>query len=47
MFDELQDSFLDILNCGHTGVLLALAQTCKRLVAKQGAFVQVNYSKEK
>lgn len=41
MFDELQENFRDILECGHSGVLLALAQTCKRLSTRQGIFVQV------
>lgn len=41
MFDELQNDFKEILECGHTGVLLALAQTCKRLTAKQSSFVKV------
>lgn len=44
MFDELQDSFKEILEAGHSGVLLALCQTCKRLLAKQGSFVQVGCS---
>ncbi|KAJ8957662.1 hypothetical protein NQ318_017554 [Aromia moschata] len=40
MFDELSDHFAEIIEAGHTGVILALAQTCKRLCAKQGSFVQ-------
>lgn len=42
MFDELLENFREILEAGHSGVLLALCQTCKRLLAKQGSFVQVN-----
>lgn len=41
MFDELQNKFKEILESGHSGVLLAIAQTCKRLSAKQGSFMQV------
>lgn len=41
MFDELKDSFGEILESGHSGVLLALAQTCKRLTARQNKFIQV------
>lgn len=44
MFDELQDSFKEILEAGHSGVLLALCQTSKRLLAKQGTFVQVDFN---
>ncbi|GLV36333.1 uncharacterized protein CBL_08827 [Carabus blaptoides fortunei] len=40
MFDELASSFEDILVCGHSGVILAIGQTCKRLSAKQGNFIQ-------
>ncbi|KAJ8925549.1 hypothetical protein NQ315_009389 [Exocentrus adspersus] len=39
MFDELTD-FESIFEAGHSGIILALAQTCKRLSAKQGSFVQ-------
>lgn len=41
MFDELADSFEDILKCGHSGVILSIAQACRKLSAKQGSFVQV------
>lgn len=40
MFDELENDFEQIITTGHTGVILALSQTCKRLTAKQGSFVQ-------
>ncbi|KAF5281835.1 hypothetical protein FQA39_LY05049 [Lamprigera yunnana] len=40
MFDELSDHLSEIISAGHTGVILALGQTCKNLVAKQGVFVQ-------
>ncbi|XP_018569686.1 nucleolar protein 9 [Anoplophora glabripennis] len=40
MFDELANDFQQIIETGHSGVILALAQTCKRLTAKQGSFVQ-------
>ncbi|KAG5894945.1 hypothetical protein JTB14_023294 [Gonioctena quinquepunctata] len=40
IFDELVDHFDEILEAGHSGVLLSIAQTCKRLCAKQGNFVQ-------
>lgn len=43
MFDELQDSFGEILESGHSGVLLAIAQTCKRLSARQSSFIQVAF----
>lgn len=41
MFDELKNSFGEILESGHSGVLLALAQTCKRLKARQNKFIKV------
>ncbi|CAH0550818.1 unnamed protein product [Brassicogethes aeneus] len=40
MFDELADSFLEIVEAGHSGVILSLGQSCKRLSAKQGNYVQ-------
>ncbi|KAF5290920.1 hypothetical protein FQR65_LT11502 [Abscondita terminalis] len=40
MFDELSDHFSEILDLGHSGVILALGQGCKRLTTKQGVFVQ-------
>ncbi|RZC39239.1 hypothetical protein BDFB_004216 [Asbolus verrucosus] len=40
IFDELVNSFGDIVKCGHTGVIWALAQGCKKFAAKQGSFVQ-------
>lgn len=42
MFDELADYFKEIWQAGHTGVLLALAKTCKRLSAKQGSYLVVS-----
>lgn len=42
MFDELADAFQDILLAGHSGVILSVAQACKKLSAKQGSFVQVS-----
>lgn len=45
MFDELDDHFKEIIDMGHTGVILAIAETCKRLSAKQGPFVQVQNDK--
>lgn len=41
MFDELADAFADILKSGHSGVILSVAQGCKKLSAKQGSFMQV------
>ncbi|KRT82158.1 hypothetical protein AMK59_3741, partial [Oryctes borbonicus] len=41
LFDELSNHFEEIISAGNTGVILALAQTCKRLAAKQANFVQV------
>lgn len=41
MFDELADHFQEITDAGHLGVILSLGQTCKRLAARQGSFVQV------
>lgn len=40
MFDELSGSLNEIIDVGHTGVILALGQGCKRLSSKQGVFVQ-------
>ncbi|KAK4886040.1 hypothetical protein RN001_002311 [Aquatica leii] len=40
MFDELSGSLNEIIDVGHTGVILALGQGCKRLSTKQGVFVQ-------
>lgn len=40
MFDELVNDFEQIIKAGHSGILLALAQTCTRLSTKQGSFVQ-------
>ncbi|XP_044746447.1 nucleolar protein 9 [Coccinella septempunctata] len=39
MFDELADHFSEIIKEGHTGVIWAIADGCKRLTAKQGPFV--------
>ncbi|XP_058066495.1 nucleolar protein 9 [Anopheles bellator] len=40
MFSELEGSFGEILRCGHSGVLLALAKACARLSCQQGKFVK-------
>ncbi|KAJ3648045.1 hypothetical protein Zmor_019881 [Zophobas morio] len=40
IFDELGDNFSDIIKVGHTGIIWALAQSCKRLATKQGIFMQ-------
>ncbi|XP_052871689.1 nucleolar protein 9 [Anopheles cruzii] len=40
IFAELEDSFGEILRCGHSGVLLALAKACARLSCQQGKFVK-------
>ncbi|KAJ8952855.1 hypothetical protein NQ314_007461 [Rhamnusium bicolor] len=40
IFDELTDHFEAIIDAGHSGIILCLAQSCKRLCAKQGSFVQ-------
>ncbi|KAB0804765.1 hypothetical protein PPYR_01735 [Photinus pyralis] len=40
MFDELSESYSTILESGHSGVVLAVGQGCKRLLTKQGSFVQ-------
>lgn len=38
MFSELEQHFEDILNSHNTGVILSLAQACKRHSTKQGNF---------
>ncbi|XP_045540451.1 nucleolar protein 9 [Papilio machaon] len=40
MFDELCPKFEEIMSCGNTGVLVALAKACHRLKSKQTQFVQ-------
>nr|XP_023015170.1 nucleolar protein 9 isoform X1 [Leptinotarsa decemlineata]XP_023015171.1 nucleolar protein 9 isoform X2 [Leptinotarsa decemlineata] len=40
IFDELVGHFGEIIEAGHSGVLLALAQSCKRMCTKQGSFVK-------
>lgn len=40
MFDELCNNFKEIIEAGHTGIIWALAQSCKNLASKQGSFVQ-------
>lgn len=40
MFDEVIEQLPEILSAGHSGVLLAIAQGCKKLCTKQGSFVQ-------
>ncbi|XP_061514384.1 nucleolar protein 9 [Anopheles gambiae] len=40
VFAELEDSMEDLLQTGHTGVVLALAKACARLACQQGKFVK-------
>ncbi|CAH1116784.1 unnamed protein product [Phaedon cochleariae] len=40
IFEELVDHLDDIIQAGHMGVILCIAQACKRLSSKQGSFVQ-------
>lgn len=40
LFDEVQDSFENILKVGHTGVVLAICKACQRLNAKQMPFIK-------
>lgn len=40
MFNELADHYEDILKEGHSGVILALGQGCKKFLTKQGTFTQ-------
>uniref|UniRef100_A0A2M4ASG8 Putative rna-binding protein n=1 Tax=Anopheles triannulatus TaxID=58253 RepID=A0A2M4ASG8_9DIPT len=40
IFGELEGSFESILRCGHSGVVLALANACVRLSCQQGKFVK-------
>lgn len=40
MFEEVCEHFKEIIGAGHTGVILSIAQSCKRLISKQGAFMQ-------
>ncbi|CAH2002720.1 unnamed protein product [Acanthoscelides obtectus] len=40
IFGELADHFKDIIEAGHTGIILALAKSCKRLSTLQGSFAQ-------
>ncbi|CAH1114583.1 unnamed protein product [Psylliodes chrysocephalus] len=40
IFDELVDHFKEIFEIGHSGIILALAEACKRHCTKQGSFVQ-------
>ncbi|KAK9305037.1 hypothetical protein QLX08_003737 [Tetragonisca angustula] len=39
LFEEIHSYFFDILDKGHTGVLVSVANACLRLQTKQGAFV--------
>ncbi|CAG9859050.1 unnamed protein product [Phyllotreta striolata] len=39
-FDELAEHFKRIIEVGHSGIILALAEACKRHSTKQGSFVQ-------
>ncbi|KAL3287548.1 hypothetical protein HHI36_002016 [Cryptolaemus montrouzieri] len=38
IFDEMADHYQDIIKEGHTGVIWALAEGCKRFSTKQGPF---------
>jgi nucleolar protein 9 len=40
IFEELDNSFGEIIGAGHTGIVWALAQGCKTFTTKQGSFVQ-------
>lgn len=40
IFDEIAGHFEDVLASGHTGVIFAISEGCKRLMTKQGCFVQ-------
>nr|CAI5862467.1 unnamed protein product [Callosobruchus analis] len=40
IFGELADNFKDIIEAGHTGIILALAKSCKSLSTLQGSFAQ-------
>ncbi|VEN34580.1 unnamed protein product [Callosobruchus maculatus] len=40
VFRELADHFKDIIEAGHTGIILALAKSCKSLSTLQGSFAQ-------
>lgn len=41
MFDEVSECFKEIIDAGHSGVILTLGKACERLSTKQGNFVQV------
>lgn len=43
MFDEIDGRFNEILEAGHTGVILAVGEGCRKFCVKQGNFVQVIY----
>ena len=43
---ELDDSLEEILASGNTGVILAIAQACRRLNAKQSHFYVVSEAKK-
>ena len=43
MFEELSDKLPNLLACGNTGVLVALAKACLRLKAKQAQYLNVMY----
>lgn len=42
MYDEVNEHFKEIVENGHTGVILAVGHACLRLITRQGNFVQVN-----
>lgn len=39
LFEEIHTHFTELLDTGHTGVLVSVANACLRLQTKQGAFV--------
>lgn len=43
IFDEISTNFQNLLQIGHTGVIVALAKACQNLCAQQGPFVHVSY----
>ncbi len=40
IYDEISPSMKELLQVGHTGVVLSLAKACHKLAAKQGQFTQ-------
>lgn len=46
MFDDVADAFPKLLEANFTGVILAMAKTCRRLKTKQGNFTKVSIQRE-